>query len=377
MNHKEAQELLEDYVDERLHNGVRDQVEKHLRECSECRAILDVVVPVDLETLGSANLDERTLRRSVRRALWRTVLDAAGMLIILVVGLWVISTFVFHPLLMDRGGRAAAVARSTYDVANMFNQGAFVDKFTVDSGALDRTFTATLQMPVGAGMANLGTVSSQIGVFGSGGDTIWPFVDSDPYVGSAKELLDSLGDGTVATVSVNFYPPISLDEAQRLAESPQADVSVVWAGFLVTEAAPEVAASDPLRMLGYSTCVGTDRIPPGVFAGSSSSAGASFGVSSSSVQNALAEVRRSITHLAQNPDVTARLLGGAAEESVQRVAAYLDDTDPQVESLVVTGPTAEILKFFDHANTRDGQVLAVDFYNWQRPVCRGVVEDSE
>jgi hypothetical protein len=372
MNHEEAQELLEDYVDERLDRRVRDQLEEHLDGCAECRSILDGVAPVDLEALGSAEVDDRTLRRSVRRALWRTVIDAAGMLILLVVGLAVISNLVVHPLLMNRGGRAAAAARATYDVAGMFNEGAVVEKFTIDSGAFDRTFTAVVQMPVGAGMADLGTVSSRIGLFGSGRETIWPFVDSDSrFAGAAQEVLARLGGGVVATVSVRFYEPISLDQAQLLASSPGSDVSVVWAGFILSEADPAVAASDPLRMLGYSTCVWTDHIPASVFTGSSASAGGSFGVSGPSVRNALQEVRRAINHLAENPDVAAQLLDGGAEESVQRVAAYLADTDPQVETLVVTGPADEILKFFDKADTRDGQVLGAEFFNWSRPVCRG------
>jgi hypothetical protein len=371
MNHEEAQELLEDYVDERLDRPVRDQLEEHLSGCSECRSILDGVAPVDLEALGNAEVDDRTLRRSVRRALWRTVIDAAGLLVLLVVGLWVISNLVVHPLLMNRGGRAAAVARATFDVAGLFNEGAFVDDFTIDPGAFDRTFTATVQMPVGAGMVDLGTVSSRIGLFGSGGEKLWPFVDSDPRVGAAQELLGRLGGGSVATVSVRFYEPISVDQAQLLADSPGSDVSVVWAGFLLSEADPAVAATDPLRMLGYSTCVGTDQIPPSVFTGSSASAGGSFGVSGPSVRNALAEVRRSVSHLAQHPDVAAQLFEGANSGQFQRVAASLADTDPKVETLVVTGPTDEILKFFDEADTRDGRVLAVDFYNWSRPVCGG------
>ncbi|MDH3261730.1 MAG: zf-HC2 domain-containing protein [Acidimicrobiia bacterium] len=370
MNHEEAQELLEDYVDERLDRPVRDQLEKHLSGCPECRSILDGVAPVDLEALGSADVDERTLRRSVRRALWRTVIDAAGLLVLLVFGLWAISNFVVHPLLMNRGGRAAAVARATFDVAGMFNRGAFVDDFTIDPGVFDRTFTARVQMPVGAGRVDLGTVSSRIGLFGSGGGTIWPFADSESRAGAVQDILGRLGGGTVATVSVDFYPAISVDQAQLLAEHPGADVSVVWAGFLLSEAAPEVAASDPLRMLGYSTCVGTDQIPPSVFASYSGNAGGyAFAAHPSSVRNALQEVRRSINHLAEHPNVAAQLFEGANSGQFQRVAAYLADTDPQVEALVVTGPTDEILKFIDQADTKDGRVLAVDFYNWYRPVC--------
>lgn len=373
MNHEEAQELLEDYVDERLDPPVRHQLEKHLSRCSECRSILDGVAPVDLAAMATADVNERTLRRSVRRALWRTVIDAAGMLILLAVGLAVISTLVVHPLLMNRDGRAAAAARATYDVVGLFNEGAIVTDFSIDSGAFDRTFTATAQMPVGAGGADLGTVSSRIGLFGFGGadgGTFWPFVDSDSRIqGVAQDVLGRLGDGAVATVSVRFYEPISVDHAQLLADSPGSDVSVVWAGFLLSEADPAVAASDPLRMLGYSTCTGTDQIPPKVFASSSASAGGSFGASPPSVRNALQEVRRSLNHLAENPDVAAELLGGGVEEAVQRAATYVAGTDPQVETLVVTGPTDEILRFFEQADTRDGLVLAVDFYNWAGPVC--------
>jgi hypothetical protein len=299
------------------------------------------------------------------------VIDAAVMLVLLVVGLWVISNFVVHPLLMNRSGRAAATARATYDVASLFNKGVVVDDFTIDPGAFDRTFTATVQMPVGAGMADLGIVSSRIGLFGSGGETIWPFVDSDSGFGgvAAQEVLGRLGGGAVATVSVRFYEPISVDQAQLLADSPGSDVSVVWAGFLLSEAEPAVAAQDPLRMLGYSTCVGIDQIPSSVFVGTSASAGGNFGLTSPSVRNALQEVRRSINHLAENPNVAAQLFDGANSGQFQRVAAYLADTDPQVETLVVTGPTDEILKFFEQADTKDGRVLAVDFYNWSRPVC--------
>ncbi len=373
MNHEEAQELLEDYVNKRLDQPVRDQLEEHVGGCSVCQSILDGVPPVDLTALGVADVDPRTLRRSIRRALWRTVLDAAGMIILLAVGFIVISNLIVQPLLINRGGRAEAAARATYDVASLFNEGAVVDEFSIDSGVFDRTFTAAVQMPVGAGMADLGTVSSRMGLFefgGADGGAFWPFVDSDSRIGGvAQEVLARLGDGAVATVSVRFYEPISVDQAQSLAASPGSDVSVVWAGFLLSEADPAVAASDPLRMLGYSTCVRTDHIPSNIFAGSSASAGGDFGVSRPSVRNALQEVRRSINHLAQHPDVTAELLAGGVEESVQRANTYLADTDPQVETLVVTGPTEEILKFFEQADTKDGLVLAVDFYNWIRPVC--------
>lgn len=80
--------------------------------------------------------------------------------------------------------------------------------------------------------------------------------------------------------------------------------------------------------------------------------------------------RRAVKHLAGNPDVVNQLLDGEAVDSVQRVAAHTAGTDPEVETSVATGPTDEILKFFDIADSKNGTVLAVDFCNWSGPVCR-------
>jgi hypothetical protein len=187
-------------------------------------------------------------------------------------------------------------------------------------------------------------------------------------MGDVQSVLGRLGIGTVATVSVRFDQPILVEQAQSLADSTTADVSVVWAGFLLSEADPAVAAPDPLRMLGYSTCVGTDDIPSELFGASSANAGMSFGATAPSVQNALTELRRSLGHLADNPDVAAQLFDGS-QESVRRAATYIAGTDPEVETLVVTGPTDEVLEFFEETDSKNGLVLAVDFYNWSRPVC--------
>lgn len=374
MKHEEALELLEDYVDERLAPSVRRRLEQHLGDCDDCQSILNDVAPVDLTSMRPVDVDERALRRSVRRAMWRTVIQAAGMIIALFVGVAMVSLWVVHPLLINRGDRAATVARATHDVAGMFNEGAVVDEFSIESGLTSRDVTADISIPLGAGFADLGTVSSRIGLFGfSGrdGGTFWPYAGSDSrLIGAAPQILDRLGDGTVATASALFPTPLSVEEAQQLTETTTADVSIVWAGFLLTDADPEEAARDPLRVLGYSTCSGTDPLRPELFGGSSANAGRSFGAFPASIPNALSEVRRSIDHLADHPDVTRELLGADTERSVQEKSAYLATAEPLVELLVVTGPTDEVVKFFEEADARNGRVLAVDFYNWLRPICR-------
>jgi hypothetical protein len=368
MNHEEAKKLLEQYAGGQLEASVREELEEHIAGCSKCRSILDETIPIDLGALTPGKVDERSLRRSVRRTLWRTALNAAVLLVTAFVVLAAVSTLVVQPLLMNRGGRAAAVARATYDVVGMFNEGAIVSDFSIDSGVFDRTFSAKVELPVGAGMADVGVVSAHIGVFGSV-DTFWPYVDSSSRIaGAAPEVLARLGSGTVATVAARFYEPIAIDQAQLLADSSEADVSVIWAGFLLNEANQDVAARDPLRTLGYSTCVGTDQLSPRLFGASSADAGSDFGASPSSVSNALQEVKRSLNQLVEYPNLSDRLFEGGAE-AVQRAATYLADNEPKVETLVVTGPTDEILKFLDEAGTNNGLVLAVDFYNWNGPVC--------
>lgn len=368
MNHEEAKELLEEYAEGHLEAPVAEELEAHIDGCPECRSMLDQITSVDLGVLAADQFDERSLRRSVRRTLWRTAFNAAVLLVTAFVVLAAVSTLVVQPLLMNRGERAAALARATYDVAGMFNEGAVVSDFTIDSGVFDRTFSAKVELPVGAGMKDLGVISSDIGVFGSAG-TLWPYLDSSSrIVGAAPEVLARLGSGTVATVAARFYEPISIAQAQALVDSGDADVSVIWAGFLLTDASPDEAARDPLRTLGYSTCVGTDQLSSRLFGASSASAGGNFGSTAPSVGNALHEVKRSLNQLADYPELSAGLFEGGAE-AVQRAATYLADNEPKVETLVVTGPTDEIVKFLDEAGTRDGLVLAVDFYNWAGPVC--------
>lgn len=366
MNHKEALELLERYADGRLDASERSRIEEHIVGCLRCQSLLDGITPVSLAAFRTAG--DRTLRRSVRRTLWRGVLGGAALLVVVFAGLALISNFVVQPLLMDRGGRADAVARATYDVATMFNEGAVVSGFAIDSGAFNRTFTAKVQLPVGSGMADLGTVSSQIGLLNS--SSIWPFVDSDStFMGAAPEVLGRFDSGTVATVAARFPEPISVAQAQSVADSTDADISVIWAGFLLTGAS-NITPKDPVATLGYSTCLRTDQFNPRLFAASSAEAGASFGSAYSSVANALRELRRSLANLAENPEVAAQLFDGGAQ-AVQHAAAYLADNDPQVESLVVTGPTSELLRFLDEVDAKDGTVLAVDFYNWSGSVCAG------
>jgi hypothetical protein len=376
MTHDEIQDLLEGFVDETLDRDTYREVKAHLTGCAECRSILDEVAPVDLSGLMGGSVDERMLRRSVRRAMWRTVIDAALMLLALVLAVWIVGTFVVQPLVVNRGGRAAAAARATYDIAAMFNEGATVTDFTIESTSFRRVFTVDLALPVGSDMVDMGTVATRLGVFGFRGETggrVWPFVENRDSGGDAREELDRLGSGTVATVAVRFGEPVSIERAQELADSTEHDVRVVWAGFPV-DAIEEKSGLpfEPGSVVGYGTCLDPPNVDDDFFAATSASGGGnSGGFSPASIGGALSEVRRALTNLVGHPQLATELpyAGADSLERVQQALTYLSQADPGVVSLVVTGPTPEILGFLDEAASAWTSVLAVDLYNWSIPVC--------
>lgn len=374
--HEEIQDLLEGYVDETLDRDTYRVVAEHLAGCEECRTILDGVAPVDLSGLVGGAVDQRTLRRSVRRAMWRTVIDAALMLVALVMTVWLVGTLVFQPLIVNRGGRAAAAARATYDLAVMFNDGASVSSFDIDSTSFQRTFTVDLSLPVGSGLVDMGTVSTRIAMVGFGdadGGRLTPYVENLDTGGDAQERLERLGSGTVATVAVRFDEPISIGRAQQLADSSAHDVRVVWAGFPV-DATEERSGIpfNPGSIVGYGTCLGPERLDDDYFGATSAGGGGpSIRFWPASIDGALTEVRRALSNLVEHPALATELPDPEAgsPERIQQALAYLSQPDPGVVSLVVTGPTAEILGFLNEADTTWTSVLAVDLYNWTIPVC--------
>jgi hypothetical protein len=78
-----------------------------------------------------------------------------------------------------------------------------------------------------------------------------------------------------------------------------------------------------------------------------------------------------LTNLVGHPQLATELpyAGADSLERVQQALTYLSQADPGVVSLVVTGPTPEILGFLDEAASAWTSVLAVDLYNWSIPVC--------
>ena len=239
LDHDQALDLLAGFIDGTLGDDQAAAVAAHVDQCDECTAIIDDAGP----TGSSQRFDEDTMRRSVRRTLLRTAAYATGMVFVLLFVIAFGSSLLIQPLLMNLGDRAEATARATYALPVMLNEGLVLDEFTVSSGILDRTFTSDLRLPVGSSSHDGGTMESRVTLSGIDG-TIWPFVDTpDPNPVPARDVLQRLGDTSVATVAVRFDDGLPIGEADAIVADPGADVTMTWAGFLFPDAGP-------LRVLG-------------------------------------------------------------------------------------------------------------------------------
>jgi hypothetical protein len=370
LTHDGALTLMAAYIDGTLPAGDVARLEPHIAECTACTALLDDRQGLDLAEATLPRFDERALRNSVRRTLLRTAGYSTVLVVLLALVLFIGSNLVIQPLLMNAGGRAEAIARATFDLAPMVNEGTVIEEFSIDSGFARRTFTVELGLPLGSAIVDAGTVTNRLTLGGIDPGSIWPFAEGpEPIPVPAALLMTRLGTSSVATVAARLPQPLDLAAAQRIAEDPGADVEVVWAGFLISRATPGEAATDPLRTLGYSTCSDT-RLPDSIFEASSAHAGGSFGVQAPSVADAFEHVRTTVERLAGDDRVLNALPLGW-QDSILAAADHLSGagTAP-VETLVVTGPAEEVLRFLDTAGILDATVLAVDFYNWTGSVCR-------
>ncbi len=370
LTHDEALDLMAAYIDGTLPAPDVARLEIHIADCAECTALVDDREALDLAGTTNREFDERVLRKSIRRTLLRTAGYSTLLAVMTALALFIGSTLIIQPLLMNAGGRAETAARATFDLAPMLNEGTVIEEFSIDSGFASRSFTVQLGLPLGSAIVDAGDVVHEVGLGGPRPGSLWPFTGAlQPNPVPAADLLERLGPSTVSTVAARFREPLDLARAQAIADQPGADVSVIWAGFLITDAAPEEAATDPLRTLGYSTC-SSNRLPEELFGASSANAGGSFGVRSPSVEAAFEQVRTTVSRIAGEQRVLESLPLGWGD-SIRAAAEHLSEIEAApVETLVVTGPSDEVLRFLVATDAVNSRVLATDFYNWMGPVCR-------
>lgn len=376
MSHEEIQELLEAYVDDKLDRSTRKVVDDHLASCQECRAILDDVAPVDMGALGPMRYDERVLRRTMRRSMFRTAISAIWLLLAGLIIVWFASALLFQPLVINRGNRAAAAARAGMDVTTMINPGAVVTGGQIQSGFFDREMRFDAVMPVGGADRSLGEIILTVGALSTrtadGGRSLFFPINSGAAVsGDALQRLDRLGPGTVATVEMRFDHSIPITEAQALADSTDYDIRVTWAGFETAESVDQSPSWTAGGTLGYGTCLGHESFDDDLLGATSASFNRSLGSSPASVSGALESVQSALANLVDNPGLLADLaVSGADADGIARVAGYLE-AHAMVNDLVLTGPSDELARFLtgNRPMASSSTVLAVDFYNWTTSVC--------
>lgn len=368
MTHTEIQDLLEAYVDESLDRAARGAVDDHLAGCAECSAILDGIARVELGDFGAPVFDEKAMRRAVRSSLVRLAVN------VVVIGLaaWLVATLVgllvLQPLIVDRGDRAAAATQATGDVAVMFNPGAALVSLDHNSGIITRASTATVVIPVGAAAVDLGTVETRLGPFSFGpaeGMIVPPYFGNEGSA-DASEQLALAGAGTVATVVLQFDPPISLETAQGLADSPL-DIRVVWAGFPTSGGEPTGIGLEPGGMVGYGTCDMREEAAE-ILSASGGSIGRAAFTLPSSIKRALDATRASIDNLLDHEDLIAGLTTGVTVDSVKAARDHLASS-PEVRTLVATGPAPELVQYLAESAAASAAVYDIDFTNWYQPLC--------
>ncbi len=368
MTHDELQDLLEGYVDETLDRSTRAEVERHLAGCDECRAILDGVPAVQLGKIEPSGFDDKAMRRAVRTTLLRLAFNVVGVVVIGWLTLTLLGYLVLQPLVVDRGGRAAAATQATQDLAVMFNPGASLASAEHSSGIIRRTAEATVVIPVGSRLVEMGTIKTRIGPWSIGaadGGNVFPYLSSD-YLGEASTVLTAVGDGTVALVELQFDQPISVERAQQLADSP-IDVRVVWAGFVLGDGEQTGLGIEPGGTVGYGTC-DLRETDPGLLGAASAGYGKAPFTLEPSISRALDATRAAIDNLVDHGNVVGAIDPLVTRDSVVAARDYLAGHS-EVRTLVVTGPTPDVLRFLDEVDGATAVVRGIDFTNWYQPLC--------
>ncbi|NOY54937.1 MAG: hypothetical protein GXP34_03025 [Actinobacteria bacterium] len=375
MEHHIARDLLEGYVEDSLEPGTRAELEEHLAGCDECRSIPDgVEAPVHLgNTIGrpAQPWDEKQLRKTIRRTLFRLVFDAISIWIIGAVALTILSAFAIQPLLVDRGDRIRAAAIATWDLPVLSTPGARVSGWRNNPTPFGRDLAVDLVRPIGDATRPLGTFNTHLGLVrftGENGSPLLPYFVGD---GSRPFTPERLPADTVVTVQLQWWEdPISISEAEAL-QPAEGEARIVWVGFDVTPALPPDPLHPSFEMLGYETC-GEPTIldsAVGYMTSGSSGGGGRLGCrpnGGSSITSALQQVRRALDNLASHPELMKA--GGPTSEALSNadaVAAWLAGNDPAVVSLVVTGPTENVAKIMEASGADTATQLDVDFWNWE------------
>jgi hypothetical protein len=356
----------------------------HLERCDSCMRALDALETSSAgtgreheggTTMSAPTLirepeanepvwDERRMKRSVRRTLLGTAVRAALLLLAAAIIVQLVGGLLVGPLLVDRGDRLASVIVATFDLPVLTIPGAEVSEFSSQMGALRRTTEVSVERAVGASAVPLGSFATRVGPIGAaavGGPVhvSGPVLDtpSGTFVQDVPPFEpERLGEGTAATVELHFGSGVTVADADAIA-GEATDVELLWVGFRVPGGDPD----DRSWRLGYSAC-GT--IPEWLVDQRSTGFGGSGGFRTwdgdAGATHALGEVRRAMDNLAGTGLVSDDSFGGPLADAEQ-TASLLAETEPEVMSVVLTGPTDAIAQIVATVNPQSVDLLEVDF----------------
>jgi hypothetical protein len=363
-------EQLQRHLDDSLPLAESTRIADHLDGCARCVAALDSLEPPPaLEPSDDLDLpafDERRMRRAVRRTLLRTAFNAAVLLLVGGIALQLLGALVVNPVFVARGDRVTASLVASIDLPIMTNPGSEVVEVTSNAGVLRRTTEIDVERPVGAQMSRLGDYTTRIGPIGMsspGSSTIvgsGPRLSEQPGDRSAVEFEpDRLGEGTAVTVQLIWDRTLELDEANTVTDAAD-DLALLWVGFQTPGATPRARGGH----LGYGAC---HDIPAFIQEAQSGS----FGTSGSfrtfpptrgnGAQHALDQLRRATTNLAATGWLENEPVEGGALADIAATATWLQDNDPGVTSVVITGPTQAVAAAADASAADQTALLEVDF----------------
>jgi hypothetical protein len=357
---------------------------EHLERCAGCMRALDDIETAPAETdhdhegatpMSAPTLirepeanepvwDERRMRRSVRRTLLGTAFRAALLLLAGAIVVQLVGGFLVGPLLVDRGDRVPAAVAATFDLPVLTIPGAEVSEVRSQMGAVRRTTEVSVERAVGATAVPLGSFATRIGPLGAAPigapvHAYGPVLDtpSGTFVQDVPPFEpERLGEGTAATVELHFGRGVTLADADAIADEAT-DVELLWVGFRVPGGDPD----DRSWRLGYSAC---GAIPQWMIDQRSMGFGSSGGFrvfeGDTGADHALSQVRRAVENLAGTGLVSDGGPEGALADP-RATAALLAETEPEVMSVVVTGPTDALVDVVEAASPQSVDLLEVDF----------------
>ena len=379
MEHHLARDLLEGYVEKSLEAETRSQLEAHLDTCATCRGILQASeAPVALPAISEPgqDWDEKRMRKTVRRTLFRLVFDALTIWIIGFVVLWLVSALALQPVIVNRGDRSRAAALATWDLAIMTTPGATIDGWRNDATLLGREISVDVGLFTGRDLRPLGTYQTDLGIWtfrnATGAQDVRPFLEAASQVFQP----DRIPEDTVATVALSWWEnPITVTQAAAI-QPPSDEAWLLWVGFTVAPAFPAGSAqipADPDYVLGYNPCgePAFGDYESGYFSSGSSGGGSNSSsclfLDQANIEKSVASLRRATANLADHRFLVDALEGSSnkALGNIETVATWLAGNEPRVVTLVITGPSETISDIVVSSGAEGASLIDVDFWNWE------------